>query len=391
MITQKARTWTGIGQAVLLAATVFPAGAGAQEFVYRHTFKSTALNRNDRTGRRVTLSEKYALVSSTQAHDGVAKIYDVASRELVFAVPPPKRGRDGHYGSRFDVHADTALICGKGYDREPETHRAILFDIPTGRRLHRLYEPGPGVKTGFADACALSDRHALVGALTSGQDKRGAAFLYDTATGKLIRRFDPPSPQRWGRFGAQVALSGKYAAISARAVRQSHLDEGAVHIFDVETGALLQMLHPKLFSRSRTLGFAISGDRLLLGTTKAKGREHKTAVALLFDIPTGQLIRRFAPPPDLRLDSFGGSVALNEKWALIGASTARAPDESYYGAAFLYDVSTGALVQTITRPESIGGLFAVSVALQGNNILIGHWRDSLLNSGAAHLFRAGQP
>ena len=103
------------------------------------------------------------------------------------------------------------------------------------------------------------------------------------------------------------------------------------------------------------------------------------------------LERTFDDPTVTRQDNFGYSVALDGNNVLIGA-----PLDStrgfWVGQAHLFDGGSGALLRTFDDPtvtEQDG--FGRSVALGGNQVLIGAPSDDSrgLNVGQAHLFDAG--
>lgn len=80
-------------------------------------------------------------------------------------------------------------------------------------------------------------------------------------------------------------------------------------------------------------------------------------------------------------DIFGRAVAIDANYVLIGAPW----DDTNAlnsGQVHLFNAATGALLQTFNAPEvSVYQYFGISVAIDGNNILIG-------SSVRAHLFDA---
>ena len=81
----------------------------------------------------------------------------------------------------------------------------------------------------------------------------------------------------------------------------------------------------------------------------------------------------FTSPTPAAYHYFGGSVALSGNSALIGAYG----DNSSTGAAYLFDVTTGGLLQSFINPSpDPNDQFGVSVALSGNSALIGAYRDN---------------
>ncbi|MGI9427292.1 MAG: hypothetical protein ACR2NM_01450, partial [Bythopirellula sp.] len=105
---------------------------------------------------------------------------------------------------------------------------------------------------------------------------------------------------------------------------------------------------------------------------------------------TGNLLRTFNDPTVTNSDGFGVSVALDGNKVLIGANG----DDTrgnFVGQAHLFDAMTGNLLRTFNDPtvtETDG--FGWSVALDGNKVLIGATGDDTNGTqvGQAHLFDA---
>ena len=78
------------------------------------------------------------------------------------------------------------------------------------------------------------------------------------------------------------------------------------------------------------------------------------------------------PPDKTSYQYFGGALAINENFLVVGA-----PGDNYftkYGAAALYDVKTGNLVAKFSSGDDQGDLFGSTVAISGNHIAIGAQR-----------------
>ncbi len=93
--------------------------------------------------------------------------------------------------------------------------------------------------------------------------------------------------------------------------------------------------------------------------------------AYLFDTTTGNLLQTFNKPTPEDGDNFGNSVSLSGTSALIGAP---GDDTGATGAgsAYLFDTTTGNLLQTFNNPTpQINDQFGASVSLSGTSALIG--------------------
>lgn len=144
-------------------------------------------------------------------------------------------------------------------------------------------------------------------------------------------------------------------------------------------------------------GWSISadGNRVLIGSPAGLVFD-RPGRAYLHDITTGALLQSFTDPnpkptrhrPLFGYSTFGYSVALSGERALIGSGGS--------GAVYLYDTTTGVLLQTFSDPSPppYGRMFGDSLALSGDRALIGTWNhESFLfdtSTGALlHTFTGG--
>jgi hypothetical protein len=138
---------------------------------------------------------------------------------------------------------------------------------------------------------------------------------------------------------------------------------------------------------------AVSGNLALIG---AQGADRTgvadTGAAYVFNLLTGALVLRLTAADGVSGDNFGDAVALNGNIALIGAPFADTPGATNSGAAYLFDVTTGVQLQKILEPAADAGtsrFFGTSVALSGKQALIsaaGLTGNAPLQIGAVQVF-----
>ena len=139
---------------------------------------------------------------------------------------------------------------------------------------------------------------------------------------------------------------------------------------------------------------ALGADRVVVGapyTDTVSGAD--AGAAYLFDATTGALLQTFTRPGATDHEYFGGQVATVGGNVLIGAYDAN--DLGYQsGAAYVFDPTTGAALLTLHNPRfgteaGFGGdSFGVSVAAYGSDILVGATTEDLAapDGGAVYLF-----
>ena len=107
----------------------------------------------------------------------------------------------------------------------------------------------------------------------------------------------------------------------------------------------------------------------------------------LFDGTTGAFIRSFFNPTPENFEFFGNSLASSGNNILVGALR-NMRGNSFLGAAYLFDGTTGELTATFLNPDrSVQDSFAQQVAVIGNSVLIASPSEPSNGSGVAYLFQ----
>lgn len=205
----------------------------------------------------------------------------------------------------------------------------------------------------------------------------------------LARTLNNPTPLPSEWFGMSVAVSGNVGLVGS--VRDGAvLGPGAAYLLDLSTGDILHRLEQQTPEMGAAFGSAVSlsGNTALVGAARATVGGVTAGAAFLFDVNTGGLIQTFESPLPAAGNGFGLSVTVSGNLALIGA-----PDEDRSGidsgTAYLFDVITGNLLHTFASPAPHAiGRFGSSVALSANMALVGSPRDNTGAplAGAAFLF-----
>ena len=378
----------------------FPTSSSAQTFKLSTTLRNPS-SQDDEFGFSVAVSGNNLLVGAPfndnqGAFDsGAAYLFDAATGNLLQTLLNPSPDLDDldTFGLSVAVSGDNLLVSAP-IDTNQGTRfsgAAYLFDAATGDLRQTLLNPSPEEFDGFGRSVAVSGNYLLVGARSDnnqGKFDSGAAYLFDAATGNLLQTLLNPSPDNVDLFGASVAVSEDYLLIGApRDNNQGMSNNGAAYLFDAATGDLLQTrLNPSLddgdfFGES----VAVSGNQLLVGAPLDDNQGASlTGAAYLFDALTGNLRQTLLNPSPDSFDEFGTSVSISENNVLVGAPFDNNQEEFSRGAAYLFDALTGNLRQTLLNPSPDNNLFGESVAVSGNNLLVG-------TRGEAYLFQPDSP
>ena len=258
---------------------------------------------------------------------------------------------------------------------------AYLFDT-AGALLQTFPNPIPESGDQFGWSVAAVGGNALVGAPnddTSATDA-GAAYLFDGNTGTLLRTFLNPTPESGDQFGFSVAALGGNVLVGAHLDDTAATDAGAAYLFNAGNGALLRTFLSPTPAAQDFFGYSVAGvgANVLVG---APGRNFNVGAAYLFSASNGALLQTFLNPTPATGERFGGSVA-----ELMGSVVVGAPTNgtgSGDPAVYLFNATTGVLLETFLDPNDSFSLFGWSVAALGANVLVGDIGDF---GQAAYLF-----
>jgi hypothetical protein len=266
---------------------------------------------------------------------------------------------------------------------------AYLYDGSTGALLRTFLNPTPAASDLFGYCVAAVGNNILVGAYgdDAGATNSGTAHLFNGSTGALLRTFLNPNPSEYASFGTSVAAVGNNILIGADCASTGASNSGAAYLFDDSTGALLRTFvnpTPETNDLFGTSVAAVGNNIVLIGTLFDDAGAPEGGAAYIFNGSTGALLRTFTSPTPEAFDFFSYSVAAVGNNILIGAPLADVP-----GAAYLFDGSTGDLLQTFLSPTAeVNDFFGWSVAAVGDDVLIGSYGDDTgaADAGAAYLF-----
>ena len=276
----------------------------------------------------------------------------------------------------------------------------LAFTAPANAFDLKLTAPDAYVEDEFGGSVALSDNTALIGSRKDDDNEQtdsGSAYLFDTTTGSLLHKFTAPDGVASDQFGGSVALSDNTALIGAWLDDDNGRDSGSAYLFDTTTGSLLHKFTAPDGVASDQFGgsVALSDNTALIGAWLDDDNGRDSGSAYLFDTTTGSLLHKFSAPDGAANDLFGTSVALSDNTAIIGSILDDDNGESS-GSAYLFDTTTGSFLHKFTAPDGAANdWFGISVALSDNTAIIGSIGDDIgsigdddyeESSGSAYLF-----
>jgi len=353
---------------------------------------------DDFFGTSVSLSEDRILIgaggdNSEATDDGPAYLYDATTGALLQTFNNPTPAFRDRFGYSVSISGDNVLI-GAPWDNAGayDAGSAYLFDATTGVLLHTFNNPTPAMGDIFGGSVSISGDNILIGASyddTSAYNA-GSAYLYDVTTGALLHTFNNPTPEDYDHFGISISLSGNKVLIGAPYDDTEATNAGAAYLYDTTTGALLQTFNNPTPEDNDWFGqdVSISGDKVLISAFRDDTGAYDAGSVYLFDATTGVLLHTFNNPTPEFSDNFGSSGSLSDDKVLIAAST----DDTgavNAGSVYLYDATTGALLQTFNNPTpGASDYFGAAVSISSDKIVIGapNDDDGATNAGSAYLY-----
>ena len=384
---------------------------------------------NDWFGRPIAISGNHAIVGAYFEDDaggifsGKAYIFNVTTGALLHTLNNPNAygtsASDG-FGTAVAISGNYAIVGASGEDDAgdgSESGKAYIYNVTTGALLHTLNNPNvysSSANDSFGTAVAISENYAIVGAKGEGANDgtlfSGKAYIFNVTNGTLVHILNNPNAYGGGvildEFGTSVAISGNYAIVGAALEDDATgTNSGKAYIFNVTTGALVHTLNnPNAYGTSDNDRFgspvAISGNYAMVGVWMEDDSGGTTSGKVyIYNVTTGALLHTLNNPNAYGTsnnDSFGASVAISGDYAIIGANSEGDAGDAYSGSgiAYIYNVSTGALVHTLNNPNAYGiradDIFGYSVAIADNYVIIGapvEDEASGSNSGKAYIYK----
>jgi len=378
---------------------------------------------NDYFGQSVAISGNYAIVAANYEDDaggtssGKVYIFNVSTGALLHTLDNPNAYgavASDAFGNQVSISGNYAVVAAVGEDDAGgiNSGKVYIFDVTTGALVHTLNNPnayGTSLLDYFGQSVAISGNYTIVGAKFEDEAVRtnsGKAYIFDVSTGALVHTLNNPNAYGTNdsdQFGESVAISGNYAVVGAIGEGDAGgTSSGKAYIFDVSTGALVHTLNnPNAYGTSFQDGFgyqvSISGNYAVVATQLEDDvGGTSSGKAYIFNVTTGALVHTLDNPNAYGTslnDNFGYSVAISGNYVVVCAYAEGDAGGASSGKVYIFDVTTGALLHTLDNPSAYGtsdsDLFGRSVAISGNyTIVSASLEDDAggTNSGKAYIY-----
>ena len=236
--------------------------------------------------------------------------------------PPDGAG----FGSAVDVSADRIVVGAPGtFISGAGTiggHGAIyLYDATTRRLITRVTPPGTQAKDNVGHAVSVDGSAVVAGAPFDSIAARhaGAAYVFNASNGSLRWKLTAADAAAEDLFGFAVSTHGGVIAVGAPQDDDRGAASGSVYLFDAATGALLRKIVAGDGAPNGQFGIALDivGNRLAVG---AWGDNDGAGAVYVFDTTTGAQLGKFVASDAAPRDILGRAVALSGSAVIAGAA-----------------------------------------------------------------------
>ncbi|MEQ9206641.1 MAG: FG-GAP repeat protein [Phycisphaerales bacterium] len=271
-----------------------------------------------------------------------------------------------------------------------------VFNLENGAFVRKITAPDASPNDEFGRSISAHDGKLIIGAhLDNGKlSNSGAAYVYNIDNGAFLYKILYPGNDTTtdSYFGYSVSISSNLLAAGAYAENGVNSEDGAVWIFDVESGNVVEGYRSNHSdSGGHNFGWSIDTDysNLLVGAPRDNFLGFPGA-ALLIDTTLDkeiELVPNNDQSPHNQL--FGFSVAISGPYAAISAVEDSSNGDKA-GAVFIFDTTNGnELAKLFSNDISTGDEFGYSLDIDSNLLVVGsrHDDDNGGNSGSAYVFK----
>jgi outer membrane protein assembly factor BamB len=380
-------------------------------------------SQNDQFGYSIAISGNYAIVGTLYEDDtggtlsGKAYIYNVTTGQLVWTLNNSNAystSTDDNFGCSVDISGNYAIVGAYGEDDTGGTisGKAYIYNVTTGQLVWTLNNPNAystSANDYFGVYVSISSNYAIVGAYgesDSGGGFSGKVYVFNVTTGQLVWTLNNPNAYSTSAsdfFGSAVATSGNYVIVGVYSEDDiTGSSSGKTYIFNMTTGQLLWTLNnPNPYSTGVNDWFgysvAISGNYAIVGAPKEDDSSNvESGKAYIFNVTTGALLWTLNNPNAYSTtanDFFGWSVAISGNYVIVGAHKEADSVGVNSGKAYIFNVTTGQLLYTLNNPNaystSASDYFGWLVDVSGNYAIVSAYQEDDAGgaeSGKAYIF-----
>ncbi len=310
------------------------------------------------------------------------------------------------FGSRVAMSGNWAVVVANGDDERGTNAGAAFiynFNGSAWNFVQKLIPATVGDNSEIITA-AISGNTLILGAPSHGN--YGAAFLFRFngsiwVEGPTLAPSVVNASVRTMRFGYDVGISGGNIIVGAPgyswADPTNFASAGAAFVYSDNGSAVTQTM----ILDARSLGLvaqdffgaavAISGNNMVVGAPLSPSADRAGLPGKAFSFINGSAARLNPGVTEMNGHLFGYSVDIDGNRVVVGAKLGSGMDGGARGGAAYFFNGTTSNPQRIIGPDTAAGdEFGTSVAILGNNLVVGapkHAVGQVQQAGTAHYFK----
>ena len=318
--------------------------------------------------------------------------------EAILVSPDATSGTFPEFGRTVAISGNTVFV-GARFAQDGDLVRAGAVYVfqkygDLWQFNQKIVSPSPENEDNFGRALAVQGDHLVVTARKTSLEE-GAAYVFVYSGGRWIHQTDlaASDPMPGAYFGQSVDIQGDVIAIGARNANPN--GAGGFYIFRKSGDGWMEIakVTPADGQDEDQYGFAvvISGDTIVVGARRADLSTLKTntGAAYVYTLKgdSVELVTKLIPSDASKGDEFGQSVAIAGDVISVGAWK----DDNRQGSIYLFSRIGGEWVENgrITASDGAAGdEFGYSLSAFGNRMVTGaHFTqvENLKKAGAAYV------
>jgi hypothetical protein len=172
---------------------------------------------------------------------------------------------------------------------------------------------------GFGEALAVGDDFFAASRYSQYGQGAGEVFIMNLDGTTRLRIEAPEGVERSEGFGRALAVSGNQLFVGSPLATRNGVKSGAVYVYEVDSGNLLDVLWPTSPQQNEYFGMTISASETGLAVGSPFAYNYRGRVHWYSDLTQTTDVREIFAPLFLECSGFGSSILLSGDNLLIGA------------------------------------------------------------------------
>jgi outer membrane protein assembly factor BamB len=308
------------------------------------------------------------------------------------------------FGYSIATNGDTVVVGA--YAKNSNTGAAYIFERNQGGagnwgQVKKLTASDAAANDQFGRSVAIHVDTVVVGAWLKNSNT-GAAYIFKRNQGGVanwgqVRKLTASDAAGNDAFGSSVSINGDTVLVGAYT---KNSNTGAAYIFERNQGGAESWGQVKKLTASDAAIFGFFGYSVSInGNTAVVGSYGKLpGAAYIFERNQGGAgnwgqVQRLTASDGVGGDQFGISVAISNDTVAVGANHG---NRGTSGAVYIFERNQGGVanweeVKELTADDpNLLDEFGISVAIDGDTLVVGAWALNLETGGAAYIFERNQ-